>query len=344
MMKSRSVLLALGAALVMACAAAAEDAPRTIVLDPTQAAGEPTWQLLADKAGGPVVQVAIGAVDVRGVEMDGTAFSEVTIAGGELQGAPGRPALPVISRLVAVPEGMTVRVRNVAQRTTTLDGAWLPVPAQDLQAANAPLLWDRAWYSDKAAADAAPAAEVGAPARLHGVRVVPLTLHPVAWDRTDGTLKAATSLEIDLEYVPSAEAPARTTADRPLPASFATLLEQTVLGFDKSSVTTVPLGTWACIMPGDLAVQAAVQPLLEWRARQGYNVVVASTTDIGTSNTAIKAWLQDQYDTLKTPLEMVCLVGDADGSVAVASWRESLSGYSGEGDHPYTQLDGPDVL
>ncbi|MBM4130545.1 hypothetical protein FJ250_05880, partial [bacterium] len=132
---------------------------------------------------------------------------------------------------------------------------------------------------------------------------------------------------------------------RAVPASLATLLAAEVPGFDKSSLTTAPLGTWACLGPPGAEIEAALAPLVEWRRRQGYHVVTAATDQIGGNTVhSVKAWLQSLYDTLATPLEMVCLVGDANGPVAVETWRESLSGYSGEGDHFYTQLDGDDVL
>lgn len=132
---------------------------------------------------------------------------------------------------------------------------------------------------------------------------------------------------------------------RPIPASIATLLAAEVAGFDKSTVATVPLGTWACLSPPGAAVQNALAPLIAWRQRQGYHVVAATTDQIG-GNTGnnIKSWLQDLYDNLDVPLEMVCLVGDATGAVVVDSWRESVSGLNGEGDHFYTQLDGGDIL
>ncbi len=339
----RIVLPALLSCALAGAGPALADAPRTITLDPAAQQAAPAWRLDA-AGGGLALRFDLPALSVADVESGGTAFAEFGIEGGELVGVPGQAALPVAAQLVAVPEGMTVRVADVRMTTRTLDGAWLPLPAQAVREAVDAFDYDRAWYADKAAAPDAPRVELGEPARLHGVRVVPVTVHPVAWDRGSGRVTAASSMEIALEYAPSAAAPRSAPADRPLPESFATLLEQTVLGFDKSNVATVPLGTWVCIMPSDLAVEAEMQPLLEWRARQGYNVVTATTAETGTTNTAIKTWLTNLYATEKTPLEMVCLVGDADGAVTVPSWRESLSGYSGEGDHPYTQLDGPDIL
>ncbi len=140
-------------------------------------------------------------------------------------------------------------------------------------------------------------------------------------------------------------AKAGTPGDRPLPASIATLLASEYTGFDKSAPATVPLGTWVCVSPPGAEVQAALAPLIAWRQRQGYHVIAATTDQIGSTDAyLIKAWLKNLYDTLEVPLEMVCLVGDADGAVAIDTWREQLSGLFGEGDHFYTQLDGDDAL
>ena len=185
---------------------------------------------------------------------------------------------------------------------------------------------------------------LGAPASLHGVRLAPVTVRPAVDKAAAGPLTLA--------FVPattagkSAGTGSAPAADpRPLPESIATLLAQTALGFDKSAYATIPRGTWVCLSPPGAQVQAALAPLFEWRRRQGYNVVTATTTDIGGNNgLTIQAWLQGLYDSLAVPLEMVCLVGDASGSLVVDTWRENLSGLYGEGDHAYTQLDGDDVL
>lgn len=148
-----------------------------------------------------------------------------------------------------------------------------------------------------------------------------------------------------LRVLPAGGADKAAAGGRRVPASLATLLASEVPAFDKSALVTVPLGTWACLSPPGAEIEAALAPLVEWRRRQGYHVVTANTDQIGGNDGyVIKAWLQSLYDTLEVPLEMVCLVGDANGSLEIDTWREDLSGFSGEGDHFYTQLDGDDVL
>lgn len=328
-------LVLMGAPTGMALAASGSDSPPV---------AEIPWTIDAQDESNLALKLAVPAPTVRMTELLGESFAEVSLPGAEAVGAVGRPALPVLTRLVAVPAGRTLQVTRADAREQTLDGTWRPAPFQPVTAADAAPVWDDAWYAQKAAATRAPLVEIGAPALMHGVRVVPVMVRPVSWDRATGQVTWAPEVDLELAFVASDDDAATARPDQPLPASFATLLEQTTLGFDKSAYTTVPLGTWVCVAPNDPSVTAALEPLLAWRARQGYNVISVTTLQTGTTNTAIKAYLQNLYNTLTIPLEMVCLVGDASGAVTVASWRESLSSYNGEGDHPYTQLDGTDVL
>jgi len=122
------------------------------------------------------------------------------------------------------------------------------------------------------------------------------------------------------------------------------MYEQTVLGYERDGEAPIGPGTYLMICPNNASVLAAVEPLADWRRRQGYNVMVVTTAETGGTNSQIRSYLQGQYNTLEIPLEFVCLVGDANGSVAVPTFRENHSGYNGEGDHDYTRLDGGDPL
>ncbi|MFH1861425.1 MAG: C25 family cysteine peptidase, partial [bacterium] len=81
----------------------------------------------------------------------------------------------------------------------------------------------------------------------------------------------------------------------------------------------------------------ALQPLIDWKKRKGHTVVLELFTP-GASTSQIKSIIQNAYDTWDIPPEFVLLVGDTSGDHTLAGW--SPSGV----DHPYSQLDGNDVL
>ena len=88
-----------------------------------------------------------------------------------------------------------------------------------------------------------------------------------------------------------------------------------------------------------------VQQLLEWRHKTGYIVNAVTTNEIGSSNAnTIRNYLEDAYENWENPPEIVGLIGDTSGSYSIGYFTENWSGYSGEGDLPYSQLDGDDFL
>ena len=90
------------------------------------------------------------------------------------------------------------------------------------------------------------------------------------------------------------------------------------------------------------------QNLLDWRKQRGYVVYTASISETGSSSTSIKNYIQNAYHTFNPPPEYVALVGDVDGSYSVATYYDGHGhnsyGNECEGDHPYSQLDGTDLI
>ncbi|HBR87597.1 MAG TPA: hypothetical protein DEA65_07215, partial [Candidatus Marinimicrobia bacterium] len=64
----------------------------------------------------------------------------------------------------------------------------------------------------------------------------------------------------------------------------------------------------------------------------------------GSSASAIKNYIQNAYQTWNNPPEYVALVGDASGSYSIPTFFDNWSSYNGEGDFPYSQLDGTDLF
>jgi len=88
--------------------------------------------------------------------------------------------------------------------------------------------------------------------------------------------------------------------------------------------------------------------LLDWRRQRGYVVYTASISETGSSSTSIKNYIQNAYNTFSPPPEYVALLGDVDGSYPVATYYDGHGhnsyGNECEGDHPYSQLNGTDLI
>ena len=314
---------------------------------PDQATREASVILAEKSAAGVTLHLRAPVLEVSDKEVDGQSYQLINLPGAELDGPVGQPALPLVTRLVAVPDGKTLSVNNLTTRDTQVDGDFRPWPAQGLKnSTDKSISLDTPYYLGvNKAAISQPLVTVGEPSLLRGIRVVPVYFRPVVWNPGDTGLNVAAEIDATFDLVDASDNHNSAGYDRKIPQSFVSILESQVLGFDKraSNVMEGP-GTYLMIHPDNATVLANLQPLISWRQRQGYNVVVASTAVTGTSTTSIKNYLQNQYNNLDIPLEFVALVGDATGAVTLPTYIENLSGYNGEGDHEYTLLEGGDLL
>ncbi|MDP6936757.1 MAG: C25 family cysteine peptidase [Candidatus Marinimicrobia bacterium] len=88
--------------------------------------------------------------------------------------------------------------------------------------------------------------------------------------------------------------------------------------------------------------------LVDWRKQRGYTVYTASLGETGSSTTSIKNYISNAFNTFDPPPEYVALVGDVDGSYAVPTYYNGFGhnsyGNECEGDHPYSQIIGTDLI
>ncbi len=324
-----SMTLPAAVAALELCAPASAQAPMLSVLE----------------AGGDRLRLAceLPSLAVEDFTIDGEIYQALTLPGGAIAGADGQAGLPSFTRLVALPAGMQARLISVTPSERRLAG-FRVLPVQPDAADR--FVIDRGWYA--AGEATAPGAQLGGSGAMNALRLVPLTLRPVGYDPASGELRVAERLEIEIEFTPD---PAASLTARPslIPESFDHLYRDLVVNLEESELyragdTPVGPGTYLLIYPNVTGVLTRLQPLIDLRQRQGYNVIAVSTTTTGTTNGAIKLYIQNTYDTVSPPLEFVTLAGDASGSYFVDTWNEGLSGYGGEGDHYYTTLAGGDIL
>ncbi|MBD3236786.1 MAG: hypothetical protein GF330_08790, partial [Candidatus Eisenbacteria bacterium] len=186
---------------------------------------------------------------------------------------------------------------------------------------------------------AGPALRAGTPAIARDRRVVPIAFEPLRYDAVGERLEVTTRAIVQLRFtgrdLRNAAPPRRprTRSGFALPGGTLTLAEAP----DREAGR---IGGYLLLCPDDAEVVAALEPLITWRSRQGFAVRLATTAETGTSREAIKAYIQDAFDTWEEPPAYVTLVGDVDGPIAMPTWYE----YGGEGDHPYVELAGDDVL
>lgn len=325
------------------CAVSAAASPRVIHLGEEVSGSEPRFEVLSSSDEALTVRLEIPSLEVEEFDVEGRKFHLLTVPRGSLQGEVGKPALPLVGRFVSIPARSGVEVRVVTTVEERLAGYdLLPMQADPEEVEG--FVIDEAYYS-AARLHAAPLVGVGEPAILRDLRVVPLTFSPVRYLPAEHTVEVSRSITVEIRFAGEDLRNVRERTREIIPTSFDRLYQALVLNYEgPAQGQRVANGTYLMICPDDTAAVSELQPLFEWRKRSGHPSVLATTTDIGGSTaTAIKAYVQDAYDDWENPPEYVVLVGDAMNSdVLIPTFYDST--YGGEGDHPYTQLEGGDVL
>ncbi|MDM7915106.1 MAG: C25 family cysteine peptidase, partial [Candidatus Eisenbacteria bacterium] len=304
----------------------------------------PAIEVLSSDDSGVRLRFDVPVLEVVDVVEGSERFQAVTIPGGARIGEVGQPAIPVFTRLVMVPEDAEVQVEARAETVEEMPGVLL-APLQPDEGGSFTIdraAYERPGYGDE---DLAAAGEL---ARMRGLRLVPVTFRPIAYDAARRALRVTERMSVEVRFVGGK--PGSLESGLPgsaIPRSFDRIYRDVVMNYPApggGENLVVENGTWLLISSSDAGVLTRLQPLIEWRKRKGMPVVSVTTQQTGTTAEQIKAYIQNAYNTWPNPPEFIVLAGDANGSYSVPTFYENVSGYYGEGDHPYTQLEGSDVL
>ncbi len=254
---------------------------------------------------------------------------------------PGAPEIPTAVTYLAVPaEGVaTVSIQIIS--STVLEGVEL-VPIQAIQleteAYGTNFLKNDAIYSQNSWYPAQPAV-LYERAVMRDLTIAPLEVRPFQYNPVTKELRAITEMRVTVDYSQNLAPP-----EHPISPLFAPIYQAVIANYPEVQSDQMQRPTYLFITPNNFAVQGMLAPLTNWKHEKGFDVHVVSTTETGTTNAAIKAYIQNAYDNWPNPPDFICLVGDASGSFSIPTWTETWSNYSGEGDHPYTTLAGIDFI
>jgi hypothetical protein len=300
------------------------------------AAGAPAtleFRVLSSDARHTVVEVLVPELAAERLDIEGRSFDIARIPGTETYGDIGHPRLSVAGTLIAIPSVGEVSLRVLEASYDTRTGLSL-VPVQDeARSSGDPLAYDAIAYG---AAEPLPreSVTVGEPAIMRDLRVVPLRVYPIQYNAASGEARILRKLVVEVTCTGSGGENVL-TEERPLTESFVPLYESLVLNYDSlrsRGYENDGRGAYIIITPD--AYYANVLPLAEWKHKSGREVEIAKLSVIGSSASAIKAYIQNAYNMWNPRPEFVLLVGDA----------EQIPAGSGSSDDYYATLSGSDYL
>ena len=175
---------------------------------------------MAQDGRGATFQVTPGAARFENVSVGGAAYARVNVAGAVVVEAPGRPALPTLTLHAAIPEGMSPRLRVVAEEWEDQAGP-PPVPvAQQRFVSDDPATGPVSEFRTEpdpvvyrgGAMYPVDAASLGAGALVGEWWVAPIHVRPVRWDPRAGSYRVLRAMTVRVDFAPATE---RELVDRP---------------------------------------------------------------------------------------------------------------------------------
>ena len=255
----------------------------------------------------------------------------------------GKPELPIFSTFIAVPIDGDISIETVSYETKSLD-CIRPIPSLGCVSVEDP---QRVFTVDEncyGSSQIYPQDIVnrGAPQILRDVRIVSVQVNPFAYNPINNSIEVRNNIVI---RVTSNSRSNRMFLNNEISRSFEPLYESVIQNYDqiRDENTVYQPRSILMIYPSNVSTSCLnkIKDLMNWKRQKGFDVTIASTAVTGSSNTAIKSYIQNAYNTWPVKPEYVILIGDAEGSISLPYWRiPELQGstYNGEGDYPFTLL------
>jgi len=290
------------------------------------------WITLADKPASSM-EVTLVKSDmsevVLEVEVTGLKYEYVDTKAGRftrlyggtgVTGTIGRPELPLIRKLVSIPEAADVKVKllNMEVGEYSLEELGLkypiypvqpPVPKLPGAEENMPFEYDvKAYTSNKYFPD--KVCELGEIGAIRGVRYVRLDITPVQYNPAKNTLKIVKKVTIKLIFTGADLNYTKVRRERYVSPYFDAILKKMIVNYEPiKGVPRLPVG-YLIIVYDDFYDN--IQPLVEWKKKKGFHVTVTKTSDIpgGATVGNITNYIQDAYENWDIPPTFCLLVGD----------------------------------
>ncbi|MCF7913441.1 MAG: T9SS type A sorting domain-containing protein [Candidatus Cloacimonetes bacterium] len=250
----------------------------------------------------------------------------------------GMPDLPQFTTMIAIPGQGSVELDYSVIPGETLSNISI-YPSQEPEyefLENSEVFSRNNEYYSQGSMFPAERVSIGNPAIMRDLRIVPVSFCPFAYNAATNELQIASEIQVQINVTGDEginQLPERATLSR----TFEPLYKSMILNYeDFIGRPAYQQPTLVFIITDDEEALETLEYLKDWKRQKGYNVVVATTAETGTTTNSIKDWIQDAYDNWENPPEFICFCGDAEGDFSIATYNN--------GDHPYTELAGDDYL
>ncbi len=311
-----------------------------------------TSEILHSSADGLKARFAIDQLDYFEVQSSEGVWTAISAKDYSSTNKVGEPKLPLLRKIISVPLGARVRFSlNNTQRSTVLlanKGVNYPIlPAQESVSKSAniedlPFVVNRDFYNGRASTEETliKIEELG---MLRGERLFALDFAPVNYNPASKRLDVVLSTEVEISFIGSDQAASAELKAKTFSPAFEGAFSSTIWNHQatRSTLLRYPMG-YVIVLPANFV--AAMQPFVDWKTREGYDVTVATVESIGNTTTQIKTYMQGLWNnaTVENPApSYLLIVGDV---AQVPAFSSTISGNTHPSDLQYVRLQGTDYM
>ncbi len=243
------------------------------------------------------------------VKTDDGTFTELVMPGGYSVGEFGTPKLPARKKLIEVPFGAEVEVEVLSYTTKEYDlsefGVKFPImPVQpslrkDQDPADVHFELKSKHYTRTSYIEP-DLVNVEVIGTLRGMRLGRLTVAPIQYNPVEGKIKVYNNIKVIVHYHGADEQLTREIKAATWSPYFNTVYSKVINPLDTRDIfddypdlTKNPI---KMVVVGYEDFEETLQPFIEWKTKQGFEVIEAYTNEIGSTPSNIQSFIHDQYN------------------------------------------------
>ncbi|MBN2778228.1 MAG: PKD domain-containing protein, partial [Bacteroidales bacterium] len=269
---------------------------------------------------------------------DNGTFSLVEVEGMTNPANVGQANLPVISKLIEVPHGAEIEVviKSYDEQVINLNDYGIsrieptqPSYSKSTSEDDIVFVIDEDYYSTDEL-ESSPLIKTEISGIMRGVRMGHIEIRPWHYNPVENTLVVYNNLDFDVNFINADLGLTEEMKSKYYSSVFAASFTDMInymppASKDAFSDFGAPL---KYVIVANRVFESTLEPFVNWKTKQGYNVIEAYTDVIGTTNTAIKAYLEGLYDagTASDPAPLyVLIIGDHSGNYSIPAFASTAS-------------------
>ena len=270
-----------------------------------------------------IINYSISELNVENIINEHGSFYRVGIPGHTPTATPGKPELPVLSRLILIPEGSVVKVKISEVRSSKINPSRKKIkgilfPSQEGETKKVgqkkpEFIIDKTLYAARGiiSSDTVRIESLGT---MRNNKLANLYVSPVRYNPHSNALEVITSMKIEITFSVTNNTGSKSLFSES--ALFKESLETEVLNYNPDDVITgysdQPV---KMVIITDIAFKKQLEPFIRWKIQKGYNlkVLYKGTGYAGNTYTQLKDTLTKIYKASSAtdpPPEYLLIIGD----------------------------------